>query len=68
MHPSDLEREVSRLKDDNGRLQEQLLIEKTHFLDVESFAKEQLAGNNPEEILQRYSTLTSVYTLFIISA
>ena len=50
---SDLEREVNRLKGENGRLQEQLLIEKTHFLDIESFAKEQLAGNSPDDILQR---------------
>ena len=33
-------------------------------MDVESFAKEQLAGNNPEEILQRYSIL--YYTVCLL--
>ena len=50
---SDLERQLNRIKDENNRLQNQLVMEKTHSLDIEAFAKEQLEGKDMAVILEQ---------------
>ena len=42
-----------RIKEDNSRLQNELVAAKAHSLDIESFAKEQLEGKNVESILEQ---------------
>ena len=42
-----------RIKEDNSRLQNELVSTKAHSLDIESFAKEQLEGKNVESILEQ---------------
>lgn len=49
----DLERQLNRIKDENNRLQNQLVMEKTHSLDIEAFAKEQLEGKDMAVILEQ---------------
>ena len=53
MYFSDLERQLNRIKEENNRLQNQLVMEKTHSLDVEAFAKEQLEGKDMAVILEQ---------------